>query len=93
MQLKAQSCPSDHPSDALLIYTDGSQDESNHTESGAFIKKLSSRLSRHNPENCSVLRSELIGVDEGLKSILNKTDSSNIWILTDSRSAIQHLQD
>ncbi|GFY15094.1 RNase H domain-containing protein [Trichonephila clavipes] len=81
------------PSDAILIYTDGSQDESNSTESGPFIEKLSIRLSRHNPENCSVLRSELIVVDEGLKSILNKTDSSNIWILTDSRSAIQHLQD
>ncbi|GFU02715.1 putative RNA-directed DNA polymerase from transposon BS [Trichonephila clavipes] len=81
------------PSDAILIYTDGSQDESNRTESSAFIEKLSMRLSRHNPENYSVLRSELIGVDQGIKSILNKTDSSNIWILTDSRSAIQLLQD
>ncbi|GFU02650.1 RNase H domain-containing protein [Trichonephila clavipes] len=67
------------PSDAILIYTDGSQDESNRTESGPFIEKLSIRLSRHNPENCSVLRSELIGADERLKSILNKTDSSNIY--------------
>ncbi|GFU02964.1 hypothetical protein TNCV_2209311 [Trichonephila clavipes] len=75
------------PSDAILIYTDGSQDESNSIESGPFIEKLSIHLSRHNPENCSVLRSELIVVDEELKSILNKTDSSNIWILTDSRSA------
>ncbi|GFX59984.1 RNase H domain-containing protein [Trichonephila clavipes] len=57
------------PSDAILIYTDGSQDKSNRTERGDFIEKLSIRLSRHNPENCSVLRSELIGVDEGLKSI------------------------
>ncbi|GFT33994.1 RNase H domain-containing protein [Trichonephila clavipes] len=47
----------------------------------------------HNPENCSVLRSELIAIDEGLKPILNRTDSSNVCILTDSRSAIQHLQD
>ncbi|GFY19237.1 transposon Tf2-9 polyprotein [Trichonephila clavipes] len=46
-----------------------------------------------NPENCSVLRSELIAIDEGLKAILNRTDSSNTWILTDSRSTIQHLQD
>ncbi|GFV67963.1 RNase H domain-containing protein [Trichonephila clavipes] len=45
-----------------------------------------------NPENCSVLRSELIATDEGFKFILNRTDSSNIWILTDSRSVIQRLQ-
>ncbi|GFY26276.1 RNase H domain-containing protein [Trichonephila clavipes] len=57
----------DIPSDAILIYTDGSKDESNRTGSGAFIEKLS----RRNPENCSVLRSELIAIDEGLKSILN----------------------
>ncbi|GFS47108.1 RNase H domain-containing protein [Trichonephila clavipes] len=30
--------------------------------------------------------------NEGLKSILNRIDSGNIWILTDSRSSIQHLQ-
>ncbi|GFU51392.1 putative RNA-directed DNA polymerase from transposon BS [Trichonephila clavipes] len=46
-----------------------------------------------NPENCSVLRSKLIAIDEGLKSILNRTDYSNISILTDSRCSIQHLQD
>ncbi|GFS50767.1 RNase H domain-containing protein [Trichonephila clavipes] len=79
--------------DAILIYIAGSIDESNHTESEAFIEKLYIWLSRRNPENCSVLRSELIAIDEGLKSILNKIDSSNIWILTDSRSSIQHLQD
>ncbi|GFW15972.1 RNase H domain-containing protein [Trichonephila clavipes] len=81
------------PSDAILIYTDGSKDESNRTGSGAFIDKLSIRLSRRNPENCTVLSSELIAIDEGLKSILNRTDFSTIWILTDSRSAILHLQD
>ncbi|GFY72341.1 RNase H domain-containing protein [Trichonephila inaurata madagascariensis] len=81
------------PSDAMLIYTDGSKDESNRTGSSVFIEKLSIRLSRRNPENCSVLRSELLAIDEELKSILNRTNSRNIWILTDSRSAIQHLQD
>lgn len=81
------------PSDAILIYTDGSKDELNHTGSGAFIQNLSIRLSRRNPENCSVFRSELIAIDEGLKTILHRTDSSDIWILTDSRSSIQHLQD
>ncbi|GFW88043.1 uncharacterized protein TNCV_217151 [Trichonephila clavipes] len=33
-----------------LICTDGSKDESNRTGSGAFIEKLSIRLSRRNPK-------------------------------------------
>ncbi|GFX67758.1 RNase H domain-containing protein [Trichonephila clavipes] len=83
----------DVPSDAILIHTDGSKDESNRTGSGAFIEKLSIQLYRRNPENCSVLRSELIAIDEGLKLFSNITDTSNIWILTDSQSSFQHLQD
>ncbi|GFX68285.1 RNase H domain-containing protein [Trichonephila clavipes] len=81
------------PNDALLIHTDGSKDESNRTGSGAFIEKLFIGLSRRHSVSCSVLRSGLIAIDEGLKSISNRTESSNIWILTDSRSSIQHLQD
>ncbi|GFX29234.1 midasin [Trichonephila clavipes] len=72
----------------LLVYTDASK-ESNRIGSCAFIEKLS----RCNPENCPVFRSELIAIDEVLKYILNRTDSSNIWILADIHSAIQHLQD
>ncbi|GFW34673.1 RNase H domain-containing protein [Trichonephila clavipes] len=56
-------------------------------------RKCTFQLSRRNRENCSVIRSELIAIDEGIKFILNRTDSNNIWILTDSRSTIQHLQD
>ena len=77
----------------MLIYTDGSKDELNHTGSGVFIENLSAQLSRRNPDNCSVFRSELIAINEGLKSILLDTNSSDIWILTDSRSSIQNLQD
>ncbi|GFW43194.1 RNase H domain-containing protein [Trichonephila clavipes] len=57
------------PNDVILIYTGGSKgnkDESNRTGSGGFIEKLSIRLSRRSPENCSVLKSELISIDEGL---------------------------
>ncbi|GFX74303.1 putative RNA-directed DNA polymerase from transposon BS [Trichonephila clavipes] len=81
------------PSDAILIYTDGSKNKSNRPGNGAFIEKLSIRLSRRNPENCSVLRCELVAIYEELKSILNRTDYSNIWILADTCSAIQHLPD
>ncbi|GFY50943.1 RNase H domain-containing protein [Trichonephila inaurata madagascariensis] len=62
-------------SDVILIYTDGSKYESNRT---GISRELSIQLPRRNPENCSVLRSELIAIDEGLKYIFNRTDSSNI---------------
>ncbi|GFV24249.1 hypothetical protein TNCV_3445021 [Trichonephila clavipes] len=54
---------------STLTETDGSKDESNRTGSGAFLEKLSIRLSRHNSENCSVLRSELIAIDAGLRAV------------------------
>ncbi|GFV05584.1 RNase H domain-containing protein [Trichonephila clavipes] len=41
-----------------------------------------------NPDGCSVFRSELIAIDETLASLPN---GKEIWILSDSRSAIQHL--
>ncbi|GFX21791.1 RNase H domain-containing protein [Trichonephila clavipes] len=41
-----------------------------------------------NPGGCSVFRSELIAIDETLGSLPN---GKEIWILSDSRSAIQHL--
>ncbi|UYV72274.1 hypothetical protein LAZ67_9002427 [Cordylochernes scorpioides] len=47
-------------------------------------------MNRRNPDFCSVFRSELIAIYEALKSIRN-TNYQDIWILTDSRSAIQHL--
>ncbi|XP_054711316.1 uncharacterized protein LOC129220907 [Uloborus diversus] len=80
------------PSDAILIYTDGSKDELNNTGSGVFIESLSVQLSRRNPDNCSVFRSELIAINEGLNTILHDTKYGDIWILTDSRSSIQYLQ-
>lgn len=81
------------PSDATLIFTDGSKDDSNNTGSGIFIENLAVRLSRRNPDHCSVFRCEMIAIKEGLKTILHSSDSSDVWIFTDSRSSIQHLQD
>ncbi|GFV53100.1 retrovirus-related Pol polyprotein from transposon TNT 1-94, partial [Trichonephila clavipes] len=49
------------------------------------------RIQRRNPDGCSVFRSELIGIDEALGSLASLTNGREIWILSDSRSAIQHL--
>ncbi|UYV72399.1 hypothetical protein LAZ67_9002952 [Cordylochernes scorpioides] len=80
------------PKNAITIYTDGSRDELGHTGSGCLIKTTNSieKMNRRNPDFCSVFRSELIAIYEALKSIRN-TNYQDIWILTDSRSAIQHL--
>ncbi|UYV85154.1 hypothetical protein LAZ67_X004755, partial [Cordylochernes scorpioides] len=80
------------PINAITIYTDGSRDELGHTGSGCLIKTTNGieKMNRRNPDFCSVFRSELIAIYEALKSIRN-TNYQDIWILTDSRSAIQHL--
>ncbi|UYV73432.1 hypothetical protein LAZ67_10003172 [Cordylochernes scorpioides] len=80
------------PKNAITIYTDGSRDELGHTGSGCLIKTTNGieKMNRRNPDFCSVFRSELIAIYEALKSIRN-TNHQDIWILTDSRSAIQHL--
>ncbi|GFX79934.1 hypothetical protein TNCV_558331 [Trichonephila clavipes] len=41
----------------------------------------------------SNLQSELIAIDEALRIIKTMTSPDEIWILCDSRSAIQHLSD
>ncbi|UYV74420.1 hypothetical protein LAZ67_11003501 [Cordylochernes scorpioides] len=80
------------PKNAITIYTDGSRDELGHTGSGCLIKTTNGieKMNRRNPDFCSVFRLELIAIYEALKSIRN-TNYQDIWILTDSRSAIQHL--
>ncbi|UYV73888.1 hypothetical protein LAZ67_11001272 [Cordylochernes scorpioides] len=80
------------PKNAITIYTDGSRDELGHTGSGCLIKTTNGieKMNRTNPDFCSVFRSELIAIYEALKSIRN-TNYQDIRILTDSRSAIQHL--
>ncbi|GBN27619.1 hypothetical protein AVEN_20350-1 [Araneus ventricosus] len=43
------------------------------------------------PDFCIVFRSELIAIDEGLDSLSSFSYNNEIWILTDSKSSIQHL--
>ncbi|GFY15542.1 RNase H domain-containing protein [Trichonephila clavipes] len=49
------------------------------------------RIQRRNPDVCSVFRSELLAIDEALVSLASLPNGTEIWILPDSRSAIQHL--
>lgn len=44
-----------------------------------------------NPDFCSAIRSELIGINERLDSKTPVTQGNAIWILSDSRSSIQYL--
>ncbi|GBM84160.1 hypothetical protein AVEN_31233-1 [Araneus ventricosus] len=77
----------------VKVYTDGSRNDSDCTGSGIYIKTHNKELKiqRRNPAFCSVFRSELIAIDEGLDSLSSFSCSNEIWILTDSRGSIQHL--
>ncbi|GBL93784.1 hypothetical protein AVEN_166814-1 [Araneus ventricosus] len=83
----------DIPVDAVKVYTDGSRNDSDCTGSGIYITThiQELKIQRRNPDFCSVFRSELIAIDEGLDSLSSFSCSNEIWILTDSRSSIQHL--
>ncbi|GFV78646.1 RNase H domain-containing protein [Trichonephila clavipes] len=78
---------------AFLIYTDGSRNEHSRSRSGIYIKSqnYSSHTKLRNSDGCSVFHNELIAIDAGLKETLSIPGSNSIWILSDSRSAIQHL--
>ncbi|GFT16049.1 uncharacterized protein TNCV_3315841 [Trichonephila clavipes] len=83
----------DIPIDAVHVYTDGSRDDYYGSGSGIYIKSQDHilRTQRRNPDGCSVFRSELIAIDEALGSLASLPNGKEIWILSDSRSAIQHL--
>ncbi|GFY02848.1 RNase H domain-containing protein [Trichonephila clavipes] len=83
------------PLDASKIYTDGSKGDTNTTGSGVLIE-LPGRVIKfqgRNADHASVFRTELIAIMCGLSFINNLRDLavSEIWILTDSLSSIQHL--
>ncbi|GFX17067.1 RNase H domain-containing protein [Trichonephila clavipes] len=54
---------------------------------------LNERCTRATRDGCSVFRSELISIDEVLGSLASLPNGKEIWILSDSRSAMQHLSD
>ncbi|GFT06397.1 uncharacterized protein TNCV_3355461 [Trichonephila clavipes] len=83
----------DIPIDAVQVYTDGSRDDYYRSGSGIYFKSQDHilRVQRRNPDGCSVFRSELIAIDEALGSLASLPNGKEIWILSDIRSAIQHL--
>ncbi|GBM10930.1 hypothetical protein AVEN_171418-1 [Araneus ventricosus] len=79
----------------IQIYTDGSKNEENQSGSGIYIKtpREVRKIKLRNPDNCSVFRSELLAIEAGLEVILNENNYGAVWILSDSRSSIQHQKD
>ncbi|XP_015915890.2 ribonuclease H-like [Parasteatoda tepidariorum] len=83
------------PMDAVQLYTDGSRLDGDRSGSVIYIKLRDQeiKIKRRNPDFCSVFRSELIAILEGLDSIMSLSRFIDIWIFSDSKSAIQHLID
>ncbi|GFX68081.1 uncharacterized protein TNCV_921821 [Trichonephila clavipes] len=83
------------PLDAAKIYTDGSKGEINTTGSGVLIELPGHviKFQRKNADHASIFRKELITIMCSLSFINNIRDVafSEILILTDSWSTIQHL--
>ncbi|GFT28304.1 RNase H domain-containing protein [Trichonephila clavipes] len=74
------------------VYTDGRRDDYYRSGSGSYIKSQDHILRiQRNPDGCSVFHIELIAIDESLGSLASLPTGKEIWILSDSRSAIQHL--
>ncbi|GFY30828.1 uncharacterized protein TNCV_3119881 [Trichonephila clavipes] len=83
----------DIPIDATQVYTDGSKYNNYLSGSGIYIKSQDHilRIQRRNPDGCSVFRSALIAIDEAIGSLASLLNGKEIWILSDTRSAMQDL--
>ncbi|GFY28870.1 uncharacterized protein TNCV_4720021 [Trichonephila clavipes] len=81
------------PTDAIQVYTDSSRDDYYRSGCGIYIKSQDHILTiqRRKSRQFSVFRSELIAIDEALGSLASLPTGKDICILSDSRSAIQHL--
>ncbi|KFM69173.1 hypothetical protein X975_25474, partial [Stegodyphus mimosarum] len=72
------------------MYTDGNKVEYSRAGSGVLIRGPN-KIMKRIPDFSSVFKREFIAIDEGLSCILSFLDPQVIWIMTDSRNAIQHL--
>ncbi|GFY28935.1 RNase H domain-containing protein [Trichonephila clavipes] len=79
--------------DAVHMYTDGNKLGCDCSGSGIYIsfRDQEIKIQRKNPDSCLVFRSELVAILEGLNSIESLSQRYDIWIFSDSRSAMQHL--
>ncbi|GFY27229.1 probable RNA-directed DNA polymerase from transposon BS [Trichonephila clavipes] len=80
------------PCDAIKIYTDGSRLD-DRAGSGIYIENSGENFyfCHRNPDFSSVFKSELMAIKLGLEAIINESDYGELWILSDSRSSLQHL--
>ncbi|GFW17308.1 RNase H domain-containing protein [Trichonephila clavipes] len=79
--------------DAFHMYTDGSRLGRDSSGTGIYIsfRDQEIKIQRKNSVFCSVFRFELLAILEGLNFIESLPQLSDIWIFSDSRSAIPHL--
>ncbi|GFU69240.1 uncharacterized protein TNCV_3285171 [Trichonephila clavipes] len=61
--------------------------------SGIYIENSGQNFyfCHRNPDFSSVFKSELTAIKLGLEAIINESDYGELWILSDSRSSLQHL--
>ncbi|GFW46112.1 RNase H domain-containing protein [Trichonephila clavipes] len=80
------------PCDAIKIYTDGGRLD-DRAGSGIYIENSGQNFyfCHRNPDFSSVFKSELTAIKLGLEAIINESDYGELWILSDSRSSLQHL--
>ncbi|GFV33751.1 probable RNA-directed DNA polymerase from transposon BS [Trichonephila clavipes] len=80
------------PCDAIKIYTDGRRLE-DRAGSGIYIENSCQNFyfCHRNTDFSSVFKSELTAIKLGLEAIINESDYGELWILSDSRSSLQHL--
>ncbi|GBL86188.1 hypothetical protein AVEN_131935-1 [Araneus ventricosus] len=81
------------PLNDIKIHTDGSKTDKQ-AGSRIYTETLRDKYSikQCNPDFCSVFRSELLAIDVVLLTIMSESNFGDLWILTDSRSSIQHLK-
>ncbi|GFW09947.1 RNase H domain-containing protein [Trichonephila clavipes] len=74
--------------DTVHMYTDDSKPGS---VTHISFRDQEIKIQRKSPASCSVFRSEFVAILEGLNSIESLPQLHDIWIFSDSRSAVQHL--
>ncbi|GFW53962.1 putative RNA-directed DNA polymerase from transposon BS [Trichonephila clavipes] len=80
------------PCGAIKIYTDGNRLD-DRAGSGIYIENSGQNFyfCHRNLDFSSVFKSELTAIKLGLEAIINESDYGELWILSDSRSSLQHL--
>ncbi|GFY06235.1 uncharacterized protein TNCV_2680291 [Trichonephila clavipes] len=80
------------PCEELQTYTDAIVGVGAVSGSEIFIKKGNSvKICKRNPDYCTIFRAELLAIAETLKMCFTESVNTDVWVLSDSQSSIQHL--